>query len=41
MRFRPIDEFSLDLIYGRNITGENSNWLTLAATVRFLPQRRP
>jgi len=25
----------VDLIYGRNITGENANWLTLATVVRF------
>jgi len=23
------------MIYGRNITGENANWLTLVSTVRF------
>ena len=37
LRYRPVDEFSMDLIYGRNITGENANWLTLAATLRFAP----
>jgi hypothetical protein len=35
LRFRPVDAFSVDVIYGRNITGENANWLTLAATLRF------
>jgi hypothetical protein len=35
MRFRPIDRFSMDLIYGRNITGENANWITLATSIRF------
>jgi hypothetical protein len=35
LRFRPVDAFSVDVIYGRNITGENANWLTLAATARF------
>jgi hypothetical protein len=35
LRFRPIEAFSVDVIYGRNITGENANWLTLAATGRF------
>jgi hypothetical protein len=35
LRWRPIDEFNIDLIYGRNITGENANWITLATTVRF------
>lgn len=38
LRFRPVDELSLDLIYGRNITGENSNWFTVAVTVRFPPR---
>jgi hypothetical protein len=35
LRFRPVDAFSVDVIYGRNIAGENANWLTLAATARF------
>ena len=35
LRFRPIDRFSMDLIYGRNITGENANWITLATSIRF------
>jgi hypothetical protein len=35
LRWRPIDDFNIDLIYGRNITGENSNWVTLATVVRF------
>jgi hypothetical protein len=35
LRWRPIDDFNMDLIYGRNIYGENANWITLATTVRF------
>ena len=35
IRYRPVDRFNIDLIYGRNIAGENSNWLTLATIVRF------
>ncbi len=35
LRWRPVDEFNVDLIYGRNIAGENANWITLATTVRF------
>ena len=35
LRGRPVDDFNMDLIYGRNIAGENSNWLTLATVVRF------
>jgi len=35
LRWRPIDDFNVDLIYGRNIYGENANWITLATVVRF------
>jgi hypothetical protein len=35
MRFRPIDAFSVDVICGRNITGENANWITAGTTIRF------
>jgi hypothetical protein len=35
LRWRPIDDFNMDLIYGRNIYGENANWITLATVVRF------
>jgi hypothetical protein len=34
-RYRPIDAFSVDLIYGRNITGENAHWITAGTTIRF------
>jgi hypothetical protein len=34
-RYRPIDQFNIDLIYGRNITGENAHWVTLATVFRF------
>ncbi|MGB8055478.1 MAG: hypothetical protein WCF75_02485, partial [Pseudolabrys sp.] len=27
--------FNVDLIYGRNVYGENANWITLATVVRF------
>lgn len=37
VRYRPNDIFSVDVIYGRNITGENSNWITLGTTIRFPP----
>jgi hypothetical protein len=37
LRYRPIDRFNIDLIYGRNLTGEMANWLTLATIVRFPP----
>src|SRR3979411_50841 len=35
MRYRPNEIFSVDLIYGRNITGENANWITIGTTIRF------
>ncbi len=35
LRWRPIDIFSIDLVYGRNVYGENANWLTVATTIRF------
>ena len=38
LRYRPIETFSLDLIYGRNITGENANWITVGTTIRFPPK---
>lgn len=37
IRWRPIDAVSFDIIYGRNLTGENANWITLVNTVRFSP----
>lgn len=35
LRYRPVDKFNVDLIYGRNITGENAHWITIASIVRF------
>jgi hypothetical protein len=36
MRYRPGGgEFSMDLLYGRNIAGERANWITIATTIRF------
>jgi hypothetical protein len=40
LRYRPVDEFNVDLIYGRNLTGERANWLTLATVFRFkMPEK--
>ncbi|MDB5625740.1 MAG: hypothetical protein JWR73_1542 [Tardiphaga sp.] len=36
-RYRPNETFSVDVIYGHNITGEGSNWFTVGTTVRFPP----
>jgi hypothetical protein len=42
VRYRPNEIFSVDLIYGRNITGENANWLTIGTTIRFpAPEGKP
>lgn len=35
LRYRPVDTLSFDFIYGRNINGEDANWVTFATTVRF------
>src|SRR5215218_6551754 len=35
LRYRHVDRFNIDLIYGRNITGEMANWVTLATIIRF------
>ena len=35
IRFTPIETVDLDLIYGRNIAGENANWITVGLNVRF------
>jgi hypothetical protein len=35
VRYRPNEIFSIDLIYGHNIMGENASWITIGTTVRF------
>jgi hypothetical protein len=35
IRYRPNEIFSVDVIYGHNITGESANWITLGTTIRF------
>lgn len=35
LRVTPIDTVDFDVIYGRNIGGENANWITLGMNVRF------
>jgi hypothetical protein len=40
LRYRPVDLFNIDLIYGRNLTGERADWITLATIVRFKPQEK-
>jgi len=42
VRYRPNEIFSVDVIYGRNINGENVNWLTIGTTIRFpVPASKP
>jgi hypothetical protein len=40
LRWRPIDRWNVDVIYGRNISGENAHWITLATIIRFPPGGR-
>jgi len=35
VRYRPNEIFSVDVIYGCNIMGENANWITIGTTIRF------
>jgi hypothetical protein len=35
LRFTPVDSMDIDVIYGRNITGENANWITVGLNLRF------
>ena len=35
IRYSPNKDIDWDLIYGRNLTGEGANWVTLALTLRF------
>ncbi len=35
LRFTPHEKIDLDLIYGRNIFGENANWFTIGLNVRL------
>lgn len=35
LRFTPHDKIDIDLIWGRNITGENAHWGTLGVRLRF------
>jgi hypothetical protein len=35
LRYRPNEIFSVDVIFGHNITGEGASWLTIGTTIRF------
>jgi hypothetical protein len=40
IRITPIDTMDFDVIYGRNILGENANWITVGWNVRFPPPKK-
>jgi len=40
VRITPIETLDVDLIYGRNIAGENANWVTVGLNVRFPPPKK-
>ncbi len=35
LRYTPLESFDIDVIYGRNLTGEHANWITVGVNVRF------
>lgn len=35
LRFTPVESLDIDVIYGRNITGEHANWITVGLNFRF------
>jgi hypothetical protein len=35
LRYTPIDDIDIDVIYGRNLYGEDANWITVGLNVRF------
>jgi hypothetical protein len=35
LRYTPVDAIDVDLIYGRNITGVRTHWITIGLTARF------
>jgi hypothetical protein len=42
VRYRPNEIFSVDVIYGHNISGENASWITIGTTIRFpAPESKP
>jgi hypothetical protein len=39
LRYTPVEFMDIDVIYGRNIAGEDANWITLGLNLRFDTQR--
>jgi hypothetical protein len=35
LRYTPVEAYDVDVIYGRNLTGENAHWITVGLNVRF------
>jgi hypothetical protein len=35
LRYTPIERLDIDLIYGRNVFGENAHWVTVGLNLRF------
>jgi hypothetical protein len=35
LRYNPVENIDVDVIYGRNISGVDANWITLGVNVRF------
>jgi hypothetical protein len=35
LRWTPAESVDFDVIYGRNIAGENAHWFTLGVNFRF------
>lgn len=35
LRWRPVEAWSADILYGRNLNGENAHWITFATAYRF------
>jgi hypothetical protein len=35
LRYTPIEAVDIDVIYGRNLTGEDANWITVGLNLRF------
>lgn len=39
LRLTPQENFDIDLVYGRNLGGEQANWITVGLTLRFEPKQ--
>lgn len=41
LRYTPIETIDIDVIYGRNVYGVDTNWITVGLNVRFTPGFSP